>query len=85
MKTLSEEIRKKLHQGEVVFTFLKSDGTIREARGTLQESFLKDKLGNVYSKKTSSPKVQVFWDLDKNAWRSFTIGTEIKILKENIL
>lgn len=78
--TTAEEIKDKLHRGIVEFTFLKSDGSIRTANGTLHEKILNEKLGGKSSTKTSSPKVQVFWDLEKDAFRSFTIGTEKNLI-----
>ncbi len=78
--TTAEEIKDKLHKGIVEFTFLKSDGSIRTAKGTLHEKILNEKLGGKSSTKTSSPKVQVFWDLEKDAFRSFTIGTEKNLI-----
>ena len=78
--TTAEEIKDKLHRGVVEFTFLKSDGSIRTAKGTLHEKILNEKLGGKSSTKTSSPKVQVFWDLEKDAFRSFTIGTEKNLI-----
>ena len=76
-----EEIREKLHKGVVVFTFLKSDGSIRVAKGTLQKKVLDEKMGrNWVPSRLSSPKVQVFYDLEKDAFRSFTIGTEREIM-----
>lgn len=79
-KTTAEEIKDKLHKGVVEFTFIKSDGSIRAAKGTLHEKILNEKLGGKSSTKTSSPKVQVFWDLEKDAFRSFTIGTEKNLI-----
>lgn len=79
-KTTAEEIKEKLHKGVVEFTFIKSDGSIRTAKGTLHEKILNEKLGGKSSTKTSSPKVQVFWDLEKDAFRSFTIGTEKNLI-----
>lgn len=79
-KTTAEEIKDKLHKGVVEFTFIKSDGSIRIAKGTLHEKILNEKLGGKSSTKTSSPKVQVFWDLEKDAFRSFTIGTEKNLI-----
>jgi hypothetical protein len=79
-KTTAEEIKDKLHKGVVEFTFIKSDGSIRTAKGTLHEKILNEKLGGKSSTKTSSPKVQVFWDLEKDAFRSFTIGTEKNLI-----
>lgn len=78
--TTAEEIKDKLHKGIVEFTFLKSDGSIRTAKGTLHEKILNEKLCGKSSTKTSSPKVQVFWDLEKDAFRSFTIGTEKNLI-----
>jgi len=78
--TTAEEIKDKLHRGVVEFTFLKSDGSIRTAKGTLHEKILNEKLGGKSSTKTSSPKVQVFWDIEKDAFRSFTIGTEKNLI-----
>lgn len=79
-KTTAEEIKDKLHKGVVEFTFIKSDGSIRTAKGTLHEKILNEKLGGKSSTKTSSPKVQVFWDIEKDAFRSFTIGTEKNLI-----
>ena len=79
-KTTAEEIKDKLHKGVVEFTFIKSDGSIRTAKGTLHEKILNEKLGGKSSTKTSSPKVQVFWDLEKDAFRSVTIGTEKNLI-----
>ena len=79
-KTTAEDIKDKLHKGVVEFTFIKSDGSIRTAKGTLHEKILNEKLGGKSSTKTSSPKVQVFWDLEKDAFRSFTIGTEKNLI-----
>ena len=79
-KTTAEEIKDKLHKGVVEFTVIKSDGSIRTAKGTLHEKILNEKLGGKSSTKTSSPKVQVFWDLEKDAFRSFTIGTEKNLI-----
>ena len=79
-KTTAEEIKDKLHKGVVEFTFIKSDGSIRIAKGTLHEKIPNEKLGGKSSTKTSSPKVQLFWDLEKDAFRSFTIGTEKNLI-----
>ena len=78
--TTAAEIKDQLHTGVVEFTFIKSDGSIRTAQGTLHEKILNEKLGGKSSTKTSSPKVQVFWDLEKDAFRSFTIGTEKNLI-----
>ena len=80
MSKLAKEIQTKLHKGIVIFKFLKTDGkTVREARGTLFEGILKTK-DLKKANGMSSPKVQVFYDLDKDAFRSFQLGTELEII-----
>lgn len=79
MSRLAKEINEKLHRGVVTFKFMKTDGkTIREATGTLCKDILPMELNKPNG--TSSPDVQVFFDLDKSSWRSFRLGTEIEIV-----
>lgn len=79
MATLLEKIERGLKNGIVTFRFRKLDGSIRLAIGTLQRDILATKPIRK-SDGSSSPMVQVFWDLEKNAWRSFQKGTEIDII-----
>lgn len=79
MATLLEKIERGLKNGIVTFRFRKLDGSVRLAIGTLQKDILKTKPIRK-SDGSSSPMVQVFWDLEKNAWRSFQKGTEIDII-----
>lgn len=78
MATL-EKIERGLKNGIVTFRFRKLDGSVRVAIGTLQRDILATKPIRK-SDGSSSPMVQVFWDLEKNAWRSFQKGTEIDII-----
>lgn len=64
-----KELQEMLHNEEVVFEFRKKDGSIRKAKGTLIESYLPATEGK--SGKQSSDNVVVYWDLDKNGFRSF--------------
>lgn len=79
MATTLEKIERGLKNGIVTFRFRKLDGSIRLAIGTLQKDILATKPIRK-SDGSSSPMVQVFWDLEKNAWRSFQKGTEIDII-----
>ncbi|MBR4490209.1 DUF2693 domain-containing protein [bacterium] len=79
MATMLEKIERGLKNGIVTFRFRKLDGSIRLAIGTLQRDILATKPIRK-SDGSSSPMVQVFWDLEKNAWRSFQKGTEIDII-----
>ena len=78
--TVAEQIKEDLHKGVVTFTFKKKDGSIRTAVGTLQTNILTDKLGDWSPSRPSSPKVQVFFDMEKNEFRSFSLGSEIEII-----
>lgn len=69
----------KLHQamkaGAVEFTYEKSDGTQRPAKGTIDPTLFS------YRKKSSGRKknpLQVpYFDLEKNAWRSFSAYRQV--------
>jgi len=67
----AEKLRQLLREGEVRFTFLKADGSTRQARGTLKmEDIPLAAHPTGESKRQVSDSVQVFYDLDKNSWRS---------------
>ena len=79
MKANAQEIREKLHNGVVTFTFKKLNGKVRKAVGTLHDGILEGKMVGGPTGK-SSPRVQVFYDLENEGWRSFSIGRELEIL-----
>lgn len=60
------KLKAALKAKEVVFSFKKKDGTTRKAVGTLQGTIAQAK-GNG----KSSNNVQVYFDTEKGAWRSF--------------
>ena len=59
-----------LHNGIVEFEFVKKDGTLRQAKGTLVTNLIPTSATNGSGRKPN-PNVQVYWDLEKNAFRSF--------------
>ena len=73
-----ESFRKKLQSGTYRFSYFKTDGSIREAVGTLDMSRIpEDKRPKSLS---SAPDVRpenyetfVYYDLDRQAWRSFKV------------
>ena len=69
-----EHLRKWMQSGIVTFSFWKSDGSIREARGTLNLSLVPE---DMHPKGTKSSIVNWsivnYFDLDKQEWRSFDI------------
>ena len=70
-KTTSvEEMRNLLHTGIVNFEFIKKDGSVRQAKGTLLAEHLPaPKADSKPHKKNDN--VVVYFDLDKNEFRSF--------------
>lgn len=68
---------KHLRQGKVNFSFKKADGELREANGTLIQRIIPAEKQNWDSNPNppgSNPDNVVYWDMDKNAWRSFKIS-----------
>ena len=66
---------KKMRSMVVKFAYMKIDGTIRQAYGTLDEAYLPSNAIKGTGK--SSPKTQVYFDKEVNGFRCFR--------KENIL
>ena len=69
-------LKKLLRHNIVTFKFVKRDGTIRRAKGTLHPDFLPALRGG-------APKVLpqlVYYDFDKHHWRSFRTFKFIKIM-----
>ena len=54
--------------GVVEFTFIKNDGTIRQARGTLNRDMCPPIKG---SGRKLSDHLQLYFDVDKNEYRCF--------------
>ena len=71
-----DTMRKELRHNIIVFKFIKRDGSLRKAKGTLHPSYLPPLKGG-------SPKPEhqmVYYDLDKKHWRSFRSFKFIKII-----
>lgn len=73
---LNVKIKVGMYANKVAFTFKKKSGEIRHAIGTLCREF-----GAVTANTgaTSSPRVQVFFDVEKGAWRSYLLANIISI------
>ena len=61
----------RLHEGSVYFTYLKTDGTLRKAFGTLRVGDIAPSSGSRMKKPNHS--VICYFDLDKWQYRSFRI------------
>ena len=75
-KTTSfDEFSDMLHKGIVEFEFIKKDGTVRSAKGTLEPSLLPPAKpegdSEVAAPRKKNESVFVYYDLEKNAFRSF--------------
>ena len=70
------KLKKAMRKGIVRFYFRKVDGTIREAYGTLKESLLPPTLG---AGRKENPTVQVYYDTEKEGWRSYKIANLVNL------
>lgn len=71
------KLKAAMKQRIVKFYFQKVDGSIREAYGTLKESLLPPIKGTDSRKKSDT--LQVYFDTEKQAYRSFKVANLIKI------
>ena len=75
-RSARKRMRKELRGNIVTFKFKKRNGEIRTAHGTLHPDYLPKLRGGA-----PRPEHQmVYYDLDKNSWRSFRSYSFIKIL-----
>ena len=69
----AEKLIAELHTTEVKFSFIKEDGTCREAFGTL----IKEIIEKVWTPKGAEPKpnpeVVRYFDIQAEGWRSFRV------------
>ena len=75
-KTTSlDEFSNMLKEGIVDFEFIKKDGTVRSAKGTLEPSLLPPPKpegdSEVAAPRKKNENVFVYYDLEKNSFRSF--------------
>ena len=82
-----ENFRKKLSTGVWSFSYFKKDGTIRQARGTLNFSRIPEE--HHPKSLSSAPDVRPenydtfpYYDLDAAAWRSFRLDLFIGFVEE---
>jgi len=68
-------VKKHLPDSELHIEFTKKDGTVRKMRCTLDEQYVpkatKEEPLSQKKVRAVNEEVQVVWDLDKEAWRSF--------------
>ena len=74
------DLRTALHEGIVIFQFVKKDGTLRAARGTtcpdlVPESDTPKGARTPAQQAAYNRQTVAFYDIDKKAWRSMRIDT----------
>jgi hypothetical protein len=78
-----EQIKRRLHEGEVVVTFTKVNGDKRVMTCTLQESVLpsakKDDTMSQKKVREINPEVCSVWDVNANGWRAFRWENVVEI------
>ena len=80
----TKKIVEMMRVGVVWFEFLKVDGTIRRACGTLLQSLIpEEQWPTGESRRRQNDSVQVFFDLEKQEWRCFKKLNVLRILTEN--
>ena len=75
-KTTSlEEFSKMLREGIVDFEFIKKDGSVRQAKGTLVAEYLPTPTADSdCSTRKKNENVMVYFDMEKKEFRSFVKG-----------
>lgn len=64
---MNVNLKRNLFNRTCVFNFKKADGTVRHAVGTMTS----DVLAKIQGKREASPAVTVFYDKEKESFRSF--------------
>lgn len=87
---LTKALLQALGEGEVTFTYLKKDGTLRTAHGTLRHGICREFDEYSYANEKSDDEavewpydVFVYWDLDRQGFRSFRAEDLEAISKNN--
>ena len=69
-----EQLRAWMQTGSVTFSYWKKDGSIREAHGTLNMNLIPtDKHPKANANANANASIFPYFDLDRQAWRSFDI------------
>ena len=70
-----EWLQSMLRMGPVNVVFLKTDGTEREMKCTLQEVVIVPHVKTTERVKAESLETLAVWDIEKKAWRSFRLDS----------
>lgn len=82
-----EELKNKLQEGILVFSYIKKNGETRLARGTSSKEYIESKTSYRFPEESKSrvkkENLITYFDLDKNEWRSFNYE-QFESAKNNI-
>jgi hypothetical protein len=70
-----EELKTRLKDVIATVTFEKKDGTLRQMRCTLKESYLPTFVEQEKNGRKENLDVLPVWDIDEGGWRSFRLDT----------
>jgi len=70
-QNMVKELKTELHKREVSFKYYKKDGTIRDAKGTLNSEIYGKENEPIGSGKTIPENQIRYYDINSNGWRSF--------------
>lgn len=74
--TMIEILMVRLQTEVVSFTYQKTDGSIREAKGTLLKKYCPEVKGNG---KPTPEHLQIYYDVEKGCWRCFKKDSLIEV------
>ncbi len=84
IKTVGEILLEKLKKGRTLFVYKKSsDGSLRPAIGTLNPKYIPiDKMPKKEDKEQNPKKSILYYDLEKDSWRTCNVGNLINLEEE---
>lgn len=76
-------LESKMLEQAVKFSFVKKDGSLREAVGTLDRSKMVQEDGSLWEPKGEAkpdvPSLLKFWDLVAHSWKCFTVSNLVAV------
>jgi hypothetical protein len=74
-KITVDELFENLKKTTVEFSYVKNDGTVRKAKGTLKTSLIPENKRPKNEDDANTPEKLSYFDLDKGQWRSVSKRT----------
>lgn len=80
MATMVKKLQKSLRKGIVKFQFIKNDGTLRTAQGTMNEEIIKTLYDYRGGQGPERYGYTTYWDVEKGGFRCFDERRLVAIL-----